>query len=118
MFDRPRLRENHCGKYETILAIIRQIRQFNPDVIHLQQGHLWFNLALPFLKRYPLVITVHDPKYHLGNRESQKTPQTVATFGFRRLTIDRAQRSDENNRPGNAGSGEAEGSCSSHGCPR
>jgi glycosyltransferase involved in cell wall biosynthesis len=53
-------------------------------VIHYQQGHLWFNFALPFLRRYPLVVTIHDPRHHAGDRDSQRTPQRVMDFGFRR----------------------------------
>jgi glycosyltransferase involved in cell wall biosynthesis len=51
-------------------------------VIHLQQGHLWFNLALPLFGKKPLVLTIHDPRYHVGDRESQKTPQIIMDFGF------------------------------------
>jgi len=82
-FRKPRLRQplrqlRLCGE------LVRRIRSFDPDVIHLQQGHLWFNLALPFLRRYPLVLTIHDHTYHPGDRESQRTPQAAMTFGFRR----------------------------------
>jgi glycosyltransferase involved in cell wall biosynthesis len=57
---------------------------FDPDVLHFQQGHLWFNLALPLLKRYPLVLTIHDPRHHVGDKGQQKTPQSIMDFGFRR----------------------------------
>ena len=67
-----------------IHRILRQIRGFDPDVIHLQVGHLWFNLALPLLRRYPLVITIHDPRHHRGDRECRLTPQFILDFGFRR----------------------------------
>lgn len=66
------------------LAIIRKVREFGPDVVHFQQGHLWFNFALPALRRYPLVMTIHDPRRHPGDSESKKTPQWVQDFGFRR----------------------------------
>jgi glycosyltransferase involved in cell wall biosynthesis len=61
----------------------RALQRFQPDVIHLQQGFIWFNLLLPFLFRQPLIITIHDPKPHLGDRE-QKQPQAIFRFGFRR----------------------------------
>jgi starch synthase len=35
------------------------------------------------LKRYPLVMTIHDPRHHLGDRESQKTPQFIMDLGYR-----------------------------------
>jgi glycosyltransferase involved in cell wall biosynthesis len=55
-------------------SLIRQIREFQPDVIYFQQGHLWFNFALPFLRSVPLVITI----------ASRVTPQWIMDFGFRR----------------------------------
>jgi len=54
-------------------------------VIHVQHGHLWFNLlGLPFLAGRPLVVTIHDLTHHPGDRPSQKTPGWVLNFGFRR----------------------------------
>jgi starch synthase len=80
-FDKPRLRQP-LGQMATIYRILQQIKSFDPDVIHLQNGHLWFNLALPLLKRYPLVITIHDPKRHVGDRESGKTPRLMMIWDF------------------------------------
>jgi len=82
-FNQPRLRQP-LRQICTIFWILQQIKSFDPDVIHLQKGHLWFNLALPLLKPYPLVITIHDPKYHVGDRESQRTPKLIMDFGYRR----------------------------------
>ncbi len=65
------------------LAIVRKVREFGPDVVHLQQGHLWFNFAIPALRRYPLVMTIHDPRRHPEDLESKKTPQWTQDFGFR-----------------------------------
>jgi glycosyltransferase involved in cell wall biosynthesis len=82
-FHRPRLRQP-LRQMATIYRILKQIRSFDPEVIHLQKGHLWFNLALPLLRRYPLVLTIHDPRYHVGDRESQKEPQMIMDFGHHR----------------------------------
>jgi glycosyltransferase involved in cell wall biosynthesis len=82
-FNKPRLRQAF-RQVLTIAALIRDIYRFRPDVVHLQAGHLWFNTALPLLWRYPLVLTVHDPSPHLGDKESQNTPQWLLDFGFRR----------------------------------
>ena len=49
--------------------IIRKIRQFNSDVIHVQGGDLLSILILHFLKKHPLVTTIHDPKPHLGDEK-------------------------------------------------
>jgi len=81
-FRKPRLRQPLL-QIRTICTILRRIRNFDPDVLHVQQGHFWFNLALPLLARYPLVLTIHDPRHHLGDRGSNKTPQTILDFGFR-----------------------------------
>jgi glycosyltransferase involved in cell wall biosynthesis len=82
-FDNPRLRQP-VRQLLTTTALVRQIRRFRPEVFHLQHGHLWFNLSLPLVRRLPLVVTVHDPRHHAGDRASQKTPQGVMNFGFRR----------------------------------
>jgi starch synthase len=66
-----------------IYSLLGQIREFGPDVIHFQGGELWFNFALPLLKRWcPLVITIHDPAHHPGDALSQKTPQAVLDLGY------------------------------------
>jgi glycosyltransferase involved in cell wall biosynthesis len=58
--------------------IVWAIRSWRADVIHLQQGYLWFNLfALPFIERDQLVTSVHDVLNHKGDRYSTRTPQWV-----------------------------------------
>lgn len=81
-FAKPRLRQP-ARQIATTLALVRQIHRARPDVVHFQRGHLWFNPALPLLRRYPLVLTVHDPRHHLGDHESRKTPQWLMDFGYR-----------------------------------
>jgi glycosyltransferase involved in cell wall biosynthesis len=73
-FDKPRLRQPF-KQVQMVTRLVRQIRDFNPDVIHLQCGHLWFNWALPMLGDRPLVLTVHDASIHVG--EPHNTPQWV-----------------------------------------
>lgn len=80
-FSKPRFRQP-WRQIRRIYTILRQIRNFDPDVIHFQHGHLWFNLALPLLRRYPLVLTIHDPRHHLGDRNAQKTPQMIMDLGY------------------------------------
>jgi starch synthase len=77
VFEKPRIR-HPFKQIRTVIDLVRQIRAFNPDVIHLQLGHLWFNLlGLPLLRRYPLVLTVHDSLIHVGDAMTAKTPQWV-----------------------------------------
>ena len=82
-FDKPRLRQP-LQQLRTIGQLLRVIRNFAPDLIHIQQGHFWFNFVLPFLGKMPLVVTIHDPRHHLGDRGAQNTPQWIYDFGFRR----------------------------------
>lgn len=62
--------------------LAQEIRRFKPDVIHVQQGFLWFNLLLPLFAGSPMVITMHDPRPHTGDTE-QKTPHWLFMYGFR-----------------------------------
>ena len=81
-FEKPRLREP-LRQLRMCLGLVREIKRTDPDVVHVQQGHLWFDLFLPALRRYPVVLTVHDYRHHVGDRGARKTPQAVANFAFR-----------------------------------
>jgi glycosyltransferase involved in cell wall biosynthesis len=85
-FDKPRLRQP-LRQLASVSGIVRTVRRFAPDVIHRQHGHLWFNLALPWLRSFPTVTTIHDPRHHVGDRESKLTPQRLMDYGYR--TADR-----------------------------
>jgi glycosyltransferase involved in cell wall biosynthesis len=77
VFDRPRYRELF-KQIRMVFGLVRKIRAFRPDVIHLQLGHMWFNLlGLPLLRGIPLVLTVHDPLIHVGDAQTGKTPQWI-----------------------------------------
>ena len=79
-FVKPRLRQP-LAQFRAVARLLSEIRRFKPDVVHLQSGHLWFNLALPLLRRYPLVLTVHDAERHVGDKDAQNTPQWILDFG-------------------------------------
>jgi glycosyltransferase involved in cell wall biosynthesis len=81
-FDKPRLRQP-LRQFQSVRSILNRVNAFRPDVVHFQQGHLWFNFVLKRLRKYPLVVTVHDPRHHAGDSVSQKTPQWVIDHGFR-----------------------------------
>jgi len=55
-----------------IWAILKKLNHYKPDILHLQKGHPWFNLAIPLLKRHNLVTTIHD--VILLDWPSQKIP--------------------------------------------
>jgi glycosyltransferase involved in cell wall biosynthesis len=76
-FSKPRMREP-LKQISMVLSLVRRIRAYKPDVIHLQLGHMWFNLlGLPLLRDIPLVLTVHDSLIHVGDAASAKTPQWI-----------------------------------------
>ena len=76
-FDKPRMRQTFT-QLRMVWSLVRRIRAFRPDVIHLQLGHMWFNLfGLPLLRDIPLVLTVHDSLIHVGDADSAKTPQWI-----------------------------------------
>lgn len=81
-FNKPRLRQP-VRQLQSVRKILQSIQDFEPDVVHFQQGHMWFNAALKSLKKYPLVITIHDPRHHEGDVVSRKTPQWLMDYGFR-----------------------------------
>lgn len=82
-FDLPRLRQP-IAQMRMTAAVRRRIDAFNPDVIHFQAGHLWFNLLWPLYRSHPLVVTIHDSRHHPGDRDSRKTPQWIMDLGYRR----------------------------------
>ncbi len=82
-FYKPRFRQP-IGQLQTISSILRKVGKFKPDVVHFQHGHMYFNAVLPLVRRYPLVVTIHDPRQHVGDKESKKVPQWLMDFGFRR----------------------------------
>src|SRR5712672_1566090 len=82
-FGNPRLRQPF-HQFQAIRKVFRAIEVFAPDAVHYQGFHLWFDLALPLWRRYPLVCTVHDFRPHPGDKLSQKTPFCVEMFVRRR----------------------------------
>lgn len=83
LFDKPRLRQP-LKQYRSIQSMLEAIYDFQPDVVHFQQAHLWFNFSLKKIRQdFPLVLTIHDPEHHSGDWTSRKTPQWVVNHGFR-----------------------------------
>ncbi len=82
-FELPRIRQM-MKQFGLMFRLIRDIKQLDPDLIHMQKWHFWFFLSLPFLSDYPLLIAAHDPIRHTGDRNSAKTPAWLVRFGYRR----------------------------------
>jgi glycosyltransferase involved in cell wall biosynthesis len=63
-------RHLHPENLITTLGLIRKIIRFNPEIIHTQSGgNIWFFLGYPFLKKFPIVTTIHDPVFHFGEKK-------------------------------------------------
>jgi glycosyltransferase involved in cell wall biosynthesis len=82
-FPKPRYRQA-AQQARMVTRILREVRRFGPDLVHLQQGHPWFNLALPALRGVPLVLTVHDPRPHPGDVGGRRNPQFLTDRAIRR----------------------------------
>lgn len=85
LFSKPRLRQV-LTQLSAVAEIHRHIREFAPDVVHIQAGHMWLNLSLHWLRSYPIVLTVHDAKRHPGDAGMQHPPQWVMDYGPRHAT--------------------------------
>ncbi|PYU38367.1 MAG: hypothetical protein DMG54_30270, partial [Acidobacteria bacterium] len=71
-------------QFRTIGSILKSVREFGPEVVHYQGVHLWFDLALPLFRRYPLAFTIHDFRPHPGDQPFQQTPFWIEMFARRR----------------------------------
>ena len=66
---RPRY---HPANLLLIRDFLSKMRQYNPDVVHIQIGtNMLYLILLPFIKRYPFVTTFHDVRRHLGSESSR-----------------------------------------------
>ncbi len=82
-FDKPRFREP-WRQVGLMRSLLKRIDQVQPDLIHMQKRHMYFAFMLPLLRRkYPLVISIHDPRQHIGDESSRRTPQAVMDFAYR-----------------------------------
>lgn len=66
----PNIGKWYSLKNFNILNLFQKIIEIQPDVIHISGSHYWI-LALYFfikLKKYPVIITLHDIDPHLGEK--------------------------------------------------
>ena len=64
-YTKPRDRDPRC--ILMVNYVRKTIKKHDPDIIHLMaHGHFWFFLLFPFIKKYPVVNTLHDVTSHLG----------------------------------------------------
>lgn len=58
---------------KNIFKYIKMIHQENPDVIHcIEEWNLWLGFILFFIKKFPIITTIHDVNPHYGTRKIDK----------------------------------------------
>ncbi|WP_220680611.1 glycosyltransferase family 4 protein [Methanofollis formosanus] len=50
------------------VRFLAALQRERPEVIHFQLTPPWFLLFFPFLRKYPMVTTIHDVRPHTGSR--------------------------------------------------
>jgi len=65
------------------LGIISKIKKLACSVAHLVLNEPWFNVCVPFIRSFPLITTVHDVRYHVGDRRSSIVPQWITDLATR-----------------------------------
>ena len=67
----PKGRIRDIRNIASMRAMMRLIREINPDVLHVQETNdFWYDLALLLNRMPPLVTTIHDVFRHPGDRGS------------------------------------------------
>ena len=88
-FQQPRLRDPRNMMF--VIRFMREIVNLEPDILHIQRGHPWLNLGLPFLNgKCRIVTTIHDVSLHSGDRESSAVPwflHSVAINSARKIIV-------------------------------
>lgn len=81
----PWPRHRSIANLRLLRDVLARIREHRPDVVHfLGDATLWLNLALPFLRHLPKLVTIHDVHLHPGDVQSRRVP---------RLTVHQLRRS-------------------------
>jgi glycosyltransferase involved in cell wall biosynthesis len=72
----------------TSLEVNRMLRDFAPDVLHIQEVHpvLVGWTLLSYRKRIPVVLTVHDPVHHSGGVHKTSWQWKIVTWFRRQAT--------------------------------
>jgi len=81
-------RDRTASKVAAALALGRSVRRHRPDVLHLQGAPPVVIPALPLLRHFPQVLSVHDPVWHSGEgRRSADFAQRLCTRTARRIVL-------------------------------
>jgi glycosyltransferase involved in cell wall biosynthesis len=68
-------RISSVGSLPALARVINRVRAWQPQVVHAQENS--DPRLLVVARRYPLVVTVHDPKYHPGEPTVQAVEEMV-----------------------------------------
>jgi len=71
-FKYPRVRQIFAN-IKFVKELVKRIQEYNPDIVHIQKGHPYFNYALPKFKKFCLISTIHDVE--LREWASKKIPE-------------------------------------------
>jgi glycosyltransferase involved in cell wall biosynthesis len=72
----PWPRHRSLANLRLLRDVLARIREHRPAVVHfLGDSTLWLNLALPFLRHLPRVVTIHDVHLHPGDVQSRRVPR-------------------------------------------
>jgi glycosyltransferase involved in cell wall biosynthesis len=64
-----------------VFRLARLIGSLQPDIVHfLSESVVWLNLVIPVARKYGLVTTMHDIRYHAGDRGSRRVPRVLVDF--------------------------------------
>jgi glycosyltransferase involved in cell wall biosynthesis len=75
-YDWPRHRDPR--NLRLIVQLLRRLHELQPDVVHfLGDSVSWLAFVLPLLRRWPLIVTVHDVAYHPGDTMSRRVPMAT-----------------------------------------
>ena len=59
---------------------ITESRDWKPDIVHfLNESNVWNWLLAYLLRTSPIITTVHDVGFHLGDKGSRRVPRVFAT---------------------------------------
>ncbi|MGG6296791.1 glycosyltransferase family 4 protein [Leptolyngbya sp. AN02str] len=85
-FTKPRIRD--LRNLGAMRAMLRLVREVNPNVLHVQETNdYWYDLTLLLNRMPPLVTTIHDVFRHPGDRDN-----VVGSEYTRRIAFYRSQR--------------------------
>ncbi len=82
-FKKPRIRDPR--NLFSMRAMMRLIREVQPDVLHVQETNdFWYDLTLLLKKMPPLVTTIHDLFRHPGDRDLRPGAEYTRRIAFYR----------------------------------